>query len=48
MVKTLPANAGDMSCGFSGCLGQDDPLEETMGTYSSILPWKIPWTEEPG
>ena len=29
-------------------LGQEDPLEEEMATHSSILPWKIPWTEEPG
>jgi len=29
-------------------LGQEDPLEEGMATYSSILTWKIPWTEEPG
>ena len=29
-------------------LGQEDPLEEEMGTYSSILAWRIPWTEEPG
>ena len=29
-------------------LGQKDPLEEKMATYSSILAWKIPWTEEPG
>ena len=29
-------------------LGQEDPLEEEMGTHSSILAWKIPWTEEPG
>ena len=29
-------------------LGQDDPLEEGMATHSSILAWKIPWTEEPG
>ena len=28
-------------------LGQKDPLEEEMGTHSSILDWKIPWTEEP-
>ena len=28
-------------------LGQEDPLEEKMATYSSILSWKIPWTEEP-
>ena len=29
-------------------LGQEDPLEEEMATYSSILAWRIPWTEEPG
>ena len=29
-------------------LGQEDPLEEGMATHSSILVWKIPWTEEPG
>ena len=29
-------------------LGQEDPLEKGMATYSSILPWEIPWTEEPG
>ena len=29
-------------------LGQDGPLEEEMAIYSSILVWKIPWTEEPG
>ena len=29
-------------------LGRADPLEEEMATHSSILAWKIPWTEEPG
>ena len=29
-------------------LGQEDPLEEGMATYSSILVWRIPWTDEPG
>ena len=29
-------------------LGQKDPLEEEMAAHSSILAWKIPWTEEPG
>ena len=29
-------------------LGWEDPLEKEMATYSSILAWKIPWTEEPG
>ena len=28
-------------------LGQEDSLEEEMATHSSILAWKIPWTEEP-
>ena len=29
-------------------LGQEDPLEKGMETHSSILAWRIPWTEEPG
>ena len=29
-------------------LGQEDPLEEEMATYSSVLAWRISWTEEPG
>ena len=29
-------------------LGRDDPLEKEMATHSSILAWKIPWSEEPG
>ena len=29
-------------------LGQEDPLEKRMTTHSSILTWRIPWTEEPG
>ena len=28
--------------------GWEDPLEEEMATHSSILPWEVPWTEEPG
>ena len=28
-------------------LGQKDPLEKEMATYSSILTWRIPWTEQP-
>ena len=28
-------------------LGQEDPLEEEMATHSSIIAWRIPWTEEP-
>ena len=44
MVKTLPANAGDMGL-IPGC---DDLLEKEMETHSSILAWEIPWTEETG
>ena len=44
MVKNLPANSGDSGL----ALGQEDPLEKEMVTHSSILAWKIPWTEEPG
>ena len=29
-------------------LGLEDPLEEEMATYFSVLSWEIPWTEEPG
>ena len=29
-------------------LGQEDPLEKEMATHSSIVAWRIPWTEEPG
>ena len=29
-------------------LGREDPLEKGMATHSSILVWRIPWTEEPG
>ena len=29
-------------------LGQEDPLEKEMSTHSSILAWRIPWTEDPG
>ena len=29
-------------------LGQEDPLEEGMATHSSVLAWRIPWTEKPG
>ena len=29
-------------------LGWEDPLEEAMATHSSVLAWRMPWTEEPG
>ena len=47
MVKNLPANAGPIRDGVPS-LGREDPLEEGMATHSSILAWRIPWTEEPG
>ena len=34
--------------GDKGLLGREDPLEEEMTTHSSILAWRIPWTEGPG
>ena len=40
VVKSRACNAGD--------LGQKGPLEKEMATRSSILAWRIPWTEEPG
>ena len=43
MVKNLPA----MHETEVGSLGWKDPLEKGMETHSSILAWKIPWTEEP-
>ena len=48
MVKNPPANAGDVRDSGSRSLGREDPLKEGMATHSSILAWKIPWTEEPG
>ena len=44
VVKNPPANAGDLG----SIPGSEDPLEEEVATHSSILAWKIPWTEEPG
>ena len=46
-VKNPPAMQ-DMQEMWVRSLGQDDPLEEEMATHSSILAWKIPWTEEHG
>ena len=46
-VKNLLANAGDIKM-WVRSLGWEDPLEEGMATHSSILAWRIPWTEEPG
>ena len=43
MVKNLPA----MQETQVQPLGWEDPLEKGLGTHSSILAWRIPWTEEP-
>ena len=47
MIKNPSANAGDVKNSAS-IVGQEDPLEEGLATHSSILDWRIPWTEEPG
>ena len=47
MVKNPPANSGHTGDRVTS-LGQEGPLEEGMATHSSILAWRIPWTEEPG
>ena len=44
MVKNLPAVQGT----WVRSPGGEDPLEEEMATQSSIVAWRIPWTEEPG
>ena len=43
-VKNVPA----MQETWVRFLGREEPLEKEMATHSSILAWKIPWTEEPG
>ena len=47
VVENPPANAGDVKMQVQS-LGWEDPLEEGLATRSSILDWRIPWTEEPG
>jgi len=44
MVRNLSA----MQDTWVPSLGQEDPLEKGMVTHSSMLPWRIPWKEEPG
>ena len=47
VVKNLPVNIGDVS--DVGLIpASEDPLEKEMATHSSILAWRIPWTEETG
>ena len=43
-VKNLPTK-GDTQV---QSVGQEDPLEKGMATHSSVLAWRIPWTEKPG
>ena len=45
--KELPA-VQEIKVTWVQSLGSDDPLEEGMATHSSILAWRIPWTEKPG
>ena len=42
--KEFVCNAGDQV----RSLGWEDPLEKEIATHSSIIAWRIPWTEEPG
>ena len=44
MLKNSPA----MQEVWVQSLGWEDPLQKSMATHSSILAWRIPWTEEPG
>ena len=44
MIKNLPPKQET----WVPSLGQEDPLEKAMATHSSILAWRISWTEEPG
>ena len=44
MVKNPPANAGDTR-DMGSIPGLEDPLEEGMATHSTLLLWRIPWTE---
>jgi len=46
VIKNQPANAGDIR--DEGFDSWEDPLKEGMIIHSSILAWRIPWTEEPG
>ena len=44
MAKNLPATIGDLGL----IPGQEHPLEKEMATHSSILAWRIPWTDKSG
>ena len=46
--RIVPVNLPSMQETQVRSLGWDDPLEKGIATHSSILAWRIPWTEEPG
>ena len=48
MVVQLVKNLSAMQETWVQSLGQEDPLEKGMATHSSILVWRVPWTEESG
>ena len=48
VVENLPAMQEPQEMWVPSPVGREDPLEKEMATHSSILAWRIPWTEEPG
>ena len=48
VVKNLPADGRRCKKMQVQSLGQEDPLEKDMATHSSLLAWRVLWTEEPG
>ena len=48
LITRLEKNLPAMQETWVQFLGREDPLEKKMAIHSSILAWKIPWTEEPG
>ena len=46
VVKSMPTGVGEVG-DTDSIPGSEDPLEKGMATHSSILAWRIPWTEEP-
>ena len=48
LVAQIEKNLPAMQETWVQFLGQEDPLDKRMAIYSSILAWRIPWTEEPG
>ena len=48
VIKNQSAKAGDVTRHGFNPWAREDPLEEGMTTHSSVIAWRIPWTEEPG